>query len=310
MVPENYVSQSPDRWRCVRDQRTGQLQNNFQTTRLWLLFVGIGVKKIHKLQTKVQIHPMALVDPGAELGSGVTIGAFSVIGAGVVIGDGTEIMNHVTIEGPTRIGKGNRFFPYVSIGMEPQDKKFEGEACSTLTIGDGNTFREFVTIHRGTRQDKGCTSIGDDNWVMAYCHIAHDCTVGNKTIFANGATLGGHVVVEDMALLGGFTAVHQHCTIGAVSMTGGHTMVAQDIAPFTKAVGNRVKLFGINRIGLDRNGYSPEEINNILRAYRIFFRSKLSASEGLLKLEQELGHSPAVRHLIGFIKNSKRGLCR
>jgi len=268
------------------------------------------LKKIHKLHIKVEIHPTALVDPTAVLGSGVSVGAYTVIGPNVEIGAGTEVMNHVSIQGPTKIGKGNRFFPYTSIGLEPQDKKYNGETSSRLEIGDGNTFREFVTVHRGTENDGGVTSIGNNNWVMAYSHIAHDCKIGNDVILANGSTLGGHVTIEDMSLLGGYTAVHQYCTIGAVAMTGGHTMVAQDIPPYTKAVGNRVKLYGINRIGLERNGYSRDEISNILRAYRIFFRSKLPAKEGLQRLEVELSHSPAVQHLIDFIKASKRGLCR
>ena len=268
------------------------------------------MKKIHKLKSKVEIHPTALVDPSVAFGEGVTIGAYTVIGPDVEIGDGSTVMNHVTIEGPTTIGKGNRFFPYSSIGLDPQDKKYQGGDDSHLKIGDGNTFREFVTVHRGTPIDNGCTTIGDNNWVMAYSHIAHDCRVGNNTILANGTTLGGHVTIEDMALLGGYTAVHQHCTIGAVSMTGGHTMVAQDIPPYTKAVGNRVKLYGINRIGLERNGYTRQEIDNILRAYRIFFRSKLTAKEGLSRLEAELGTSPAIQHMISFIRSSKRGLCR
>lgn len=268
------------------------------------------MRNIPKLRSGVEIHPTALVHPKAELAGGVTIGPFSIVDEEVAIGEGTEVANHVTIRGPTVIGRDNRFFTSASIGQDPQDKKYQGRGESRLEIGDGNTFREFVTVHRGTGGGQGVTRVGDGNWVMAYCHIAHDCNVGNNTILANGATLGGHVTVQDMALLGGFTAVHQYCTIGSVAMTGGHSMVAQDIPPFVIATGNRVKLFGINKIGLERNGFQAGEIENIHSAYRIYFQSRLQKNEGLERLEADLGHSPAVRALIEFIRNSERGVCR
>lgn len=256
------------------------------------------------------IHPTAIVDPKAELGRGVTIGPYSVVGPDVVLGDGCELMSHVTIHGPTVIGKDNRFFSHSAIGGEPQDKKYKGERESRLEIGDRNYFREFSTINRGSVHGGGLTRLGDDNWIMAYCHVAHDCHVGNSTIFANAATLGGHCVIEDRVYLGGFTAVHQYCSIGTLTMTGGHTMIAQDVPPYVIATGNRVRLFGVNRIGMERAGLPEQEIKNIERAYRLFFRSKLSAKEGLARIAAELGDSPATARFTQFIRESKRGICR
>jgi UDP-N-acetylglucosamine acyltransferase len=256
------------------------------------------------------IHATAIVDPRAELGRNVTVGPYSVIGPGVVLGDGCEVMSHVTLHGPSVIGKENRFFPHCAIGGEPQDKKFQGEPESRLAIGDRNIFREFSTVNRGSVHGGGETRIGDENWIMAYCHVAHDCQVGNLTIFANASTLGGHCVVEDRVYLGGFTAVHQFCTIGTLTMTGGQTMIAQDVPPFVIATGNRVRLFGVNRIGLERAGIPDEEIRNVEQAYRIFFRSKLSAKEGLARIEAELGASAHAQRFAQFIRNSKRGIAR
>ncbi|MCH7479697.1 MAG: acyl-ACP--UDP-N-acetylglucosamine O-acyltransferase [SAR324 cluster bacterium] len=266
--------------------------------------------KVTRLEPFEPIHPMAVIHPTARLGRKVTVGPFSVIGADVVIGDKTEIMNHVTIQGPTTIGQENRFFPYCSIGQDPQDKKFAGQTPSLLEIGDRNVFREFVTIHRGTPKGRGCTSVGHDNWIMAYCHIAHDCRVGNHVIFANGATLGGHVTVQDMVYLGGITAIHQYCEVGELVMTGGHTMIAQDVPPYVIAAGNRARLFGVNKIGMERNGVSEEELRNIQKAYRIFFRGKEPAKEALARLERELAFSPGVKNFVAFIRQSERGICR
>ena len=257
-----------------------------------------------------QIHPTAVVHSSARLAPDVQIGPYSVIGAQVEIGAGTHVMNHVTIEGPTRLGKNNRIFPYASLGMDPQDKKYQAGEESILEVGDGNTIREFVTFNRGTRDGGGVTRVGDRNWIMAYCHIAHDCQVGDDIILANNTTLGGHVTVSNRAYLGGFTAVHQFCTIGEMTMTGGHTMIAQDLAPYVIAAGNRVSLHGLNKVGLERNGLSPGDIKALNRAYRLFFRSGLRAEEALEKMEQEVGESPYVRNMITFIRNSTRGICR
>lgn len=256
------------------------------------------------------IHPTALVHPQARLGSNVTVGAYSVIGQDVELGDDCEVMNHVTLVGPTIMGKRNRIFPYASIGQDPQDKKFDGTGESRLEVGDDNTIREFVTLNRGTSQDRGVTRIGNRNWIMAYCHVAHDCLLGDDVVMSNGSTLGGHVNIGDKATLGGFTAIHQFCTVGQLVMTGGQTMIAQDVPPFTIAVGNRAKLFGINKVGLERNGYSKEDIRKLQSGYRTFFKGKLGAEEALKKLEAEFGDSEAVMELAAFIRNSERGVCR
>ncbi len=256
------------------------------------------------------IHPTAIVHPDAVLDKHVTVGAYTVIGAGVTIGEGTELMNHVTVHGTTRIGKGNRFYPYCTVGLDPQDKKYAFEGNSVLEIGDNNVFREFVSLHRGTPGGHGTTLVGNGNWILAYCHIAHDCQVGDLTTFANCATLGGCVTIGDGAYLGGFTAVHPFCSIGELVITGGHTMVAQDVPPFVNATGNRAKLYGINKIGMERAEYGKEEIQNMSRAYKIFFRSKLPAEEALARLEAEFPQSPVVMAFVAFVKSSERGICR
>jgi UDP-N-acetylglucosamine acyltransferase len=257
-----------------------------------------------------QVHPTAIIDPKAELGENVRVGAYSMIGAGVRIGENCEIANHVTILGPTSIGSANRFFSYASIGQHPQDKKYHGEVSSYLEIGNGNMFREYVTVNRGSEAGGGYTRIGDGNWIMAYCHIAHDCLIGDRTVFANGTTLAGHVVIGDMATMGGMTAIHQFCAIGELSITGGLTKVTQDIPPYVMADGNPVRPRGINKIGLERNHIPPEEAKHVERAYKIFYRSGLTAKEALARLDDELGHSPAARKFAEFIRNSRRGVCR
>ena len=256
------------------------------------------------------IHPTAIVHPETVIGSGVSIGAYSVIGAGVTIGDNTDIMNHVAIHGTTRIGTGNKFYPFCAVGMDPQDKKYEFQGRSELEIGDGNVFRESVTLHRGTPNAGGITRIGNGNWILAYCHIAHDCQVGDFTLFANAATLGGCVSVGDRTYLGGFTAVHPFCSVGEVAITGGHTMIAQDVPPYVNATGNRAKLFGVNKVGMERAGYSKKEVSDMKAAYKIFFRKKLPAEEALVRLAAEFSDSEPVRRFIDFIKQSKRGICR
>jgi UDP-N-acetylglucosamine acyltransferase len=257
-----------------------------------------------------RIHPTAIVDASAEIGENVSIGAYSVIGANVRIGDGCDISNHVTILGSTRIGPDNRFFSYSSIGQDPQDKKYHGEANSHLEIGTGNTFREYVTVNRGSDAGGGWTRVGDENWIMALCHIAHDCTVGNRTVFANGTTLAGHVKIGDGVTLGGFTAIHQFCSVGELAITGGLSKVTQDIPPFVTADGNPLAARGINKIGLERNGVSSGEIEGIERAYRIFYRSHLTAKEAVARLDAELDPSAKARRFAEFVQNSKRGVVR
>lgn len=218
------------------------------------------------------IDPRAVIDPNARLASNVTVGPFTIIGADVEIADSTWIGPHVVIQGPTRIGKDNRIYQFTSLGESPQDKKYAGESTQ-LDIGDRNTIREFCTINRGTVQDAGVTRIGDDNWIMAYVHIAHDCQVGSRTVFANGATLGGHVHVDDDAVLGGFALVYQFCRIGAHSLCGFGCGVHKDVPPFVTVAGNRAKPYGINAEGLRRRGFQPEEIRAIRHAYKVLYRS-------------------------------------
>ena len=256
------------------------------------------------------IHPTAVVHPKARLGKAVVIGPYSVIGSDVEIGDGTALANHVTVAGPTVLGRRNRVYPYASLGQDPQDKKFKPGEPSALEVGDDNMIREFVTLNRGTKGGGGVTRIGHRNWIMSYCHVAHDCQVGDDTVFANCATLGGHVHIGNAAYLGGFTAVHQFCSVGELTMTGGHTMIAQDVPPYVIATGNRVRLFGVNKIGLERNGVPAEEIKAIERAYKIYFRSHLRSEQGLATIEQELAHSPHAQRFAAFIRGSTRGICR
>jgi len=215
------------------------------------------------------IHSTAIIDNKAIIHAGVEIGAFSIIGADVEIGENSVIGHHVVIEGPTKIGPGNRIFPFATIGTESQDKKYQGEQAF-LEIGQNNTMREYVTINRGTEGGGGITRIGDDGWFMACSHIAHDCQIGDGVIMSNGSLLGGHVVIKDFANLGGLTGVHQFCQIGEYAFTGGQSMITLDVAPFSKVAGNSAKLIGYNFIGLERRGFSPEEVevvNQVLRSF-------------------------------------------
>jgi UDP-N-acetylglucosamine acyltransferase len=253
------------------------------------------------------IHPTALVDPGARLDDNVEIGAYTVIGAGVEIGAGTKVGPHVVIEGPTRIGRDNRIWQFASLGAAPQDKKYTGEP-TTLEIGDRNTIREFCTFNRGTAQDAGATRVGDDNWIMAYVHIAHDCQVGDKTIFANNAQLAGHVHVGDWTILGGFTVVHQFVRIGAHSMTGMGTILLQDVPPYVMANGNPSAPYGINSEGLKRRGFSPEAVAAIKRAYKTLYRSGLKLEEAAAAIAAE--PQPELAPLASFLATAGRGIIR
>ena len=255
------------------------------------------------------IHPTALVDKTAILHDGVTVGAYAVIGPNVEIGQDTEISHHTVIEGPTKIGPNCRIFPFASIGMEPQDKKFHGES-SSLVIGEGNMIREYVTINRGTESGGGVTTIGDRAWIMAYCHIAHDCEIGNDVVMANGTTLGGHVIIRDRAITGGMTGVHQFCRIGEFAITGGQSMISQDVVPYVIAAGNRAKIAGVNYIGLERNGFSGKEVEEINQAYRTFFKIGLTKDVALKKLSEEHADSTRIQTFIDFIRSSERGVCR
>lgn len=255
------------------------------------------------------IHPTAIVHPAARLGANVRIGAYSLIGEHVDIGDDCEIGAHVVITGHTRLGRGNRIYPFASLGEAPQDKKYAGEP-TRLIIGDGNTIREFCTLNTGTVQDRGETRIGNDNWIMAYVHIAHDCVVGNHTIFANNATLAGHVLVDDYAILGGFTGVHQFCRIGAHVITGIASVVRQDVPPYVTAAGNPATPHGINSEGLRRRGFSAEAIGAIKRAYKTLYRSGLGLAEARQRIEAEAGQHPELQPLANFLAVSGRGIIR
>lgn len=256
------------------------------------------------------IHPTALVDAGARLGENVEIGAYAVIGADVEIGDGTTVGPHTVIEGPTRIGRDNRIFQFASLGAAPQDKKYGGEP-TRLEIGDRNTIREFCTFNRGTSQDAGITRVGDDNWIMAYVHLAHDCQVGDHTIFANNAQLAGHVHVGDWAILGGFTVVHQFVRIGAHCITGMGTILLQDVPPFVTASGNPAAPHGINSEGLKRRGYSAETIAAIKRAYKTLYRSGLKLDEAVAAIAAEAqGDLPLLQVLSDFLTVPGRGILR
>ncbi|WP_291995570.1 acyl-ACP--UDP-N-acetylglucosamine O-acyltransferase [Candidatus Accumulibacter sp. ACC003] len=255
------------------------------------------------------IHPSAIIDPGAQLGSKVAIGAYSIIGEHVQIADNTVIGPHVVISGRTRIGRDNRIFQFCSLGEAPQDKKYDGEP-TCLEIGDRNTIREFCTLNIGTAQDVGITRVGDDNWIMAYVHIAHDCQVGNHTVFANNAQLAGHVHIDDWAILGGYTGVHQFCRVGAHTMTAVGTVVLQDIPPFVMAAGNTASPFGINAEGLKRRGFSPEALLALKRAYRTLYKSGLMLEEARAKLDEEVVDHPEIQPLIDFLTVSKRGIIR
>lgn len=255
------------------------------------------------------IHPSAIIHPGAELGAGVSVGPFSIIGEHVEIGENTRVGPHVVISGRTRIGRDNRIFQFNSIGEVPQDKKYAGEPTQ-LEIGDRNTIREFCTFNLGTIQDAGVTRIGDDNWIMAYVHIAHDCQVGNHTIFANNSQLAGHVHIDDWAILGGYTGVHQFCRIGAHTMTAVGTVVLQDIPPFVMAAGNSASPYGINAEGLKRRGFSSEALMALKRAYRILYKSGLMLEEARTKLEEEVKSNPEIQPILDFLVVSKRGIIR
>lgn len=255
------------------------------------------------------IHSTAIVDPKAELGQGVEIGAYSIIGPDVVIGDRCEIGPHVVIRGPTRMGCENRVFQFSSLGEEPQDKKYAGEQ-TLLEVGDRNTFREFTTVNRGTVQGTGFTRIGDDNWIMAYVHMAHDCIVGNRCILANAASLAGHVTVDDDVILGGFTLVHQFCRIGAHSFCSMGSAVKQDVAPYVTVAGNPAQARGLNTEGLRRRGFEPEAIQAIRRAYKLVFRSGARLEEALAELRETARDRPELEAFIDFAEHSERGLVR
>jgi len=255
------------------------------------------------------IDPTAIIHPGVRLAESVEIGAYSVIGEGVSIGAGTRIGPHTVIEKWTTIGRNNAVSQFVSIGAAPQDIGYKGEKTEVV-IGDNNVFREFVTVHRATTKQEKKTVIGSNNLFMNYVHVAHDCVLGDNIIMANSATLAGHVTIDANAIIGGLVAIHQHVRIGAYCIIGGASAVSKDIPPYVLAVGNRAKLYGLNSIGLRRQGFSKAALDEIKRAYTIIFRSSLTLSQAAEALERELPSSEHAGRFIAFIKGSKRGIAR
>lgn len=255
------------------------------------------------------IDPTAIIHPTARIADNVTIGPWTLIGPEVEIGEGTWIGPHVVIQGPSRIGRDNKIFQFSSIGEIPQDKKFRGERAS-LEIGDRNVIREFCTFNRGTANDKSVTRIGDDNLFMAYVHIAHDCIVGNHTIFANNASLAGHVTVEDHAILSGFAGVFQFCRVGRNSFASMGAMIDKDVPPFVKVAGYFAKPYGLNTVGMKRRGYQTETMLQLRRAYKTIYRKGLTLKQALEQLEQMVTNCSEVQLLIDFIQGSDRGIVR
>ena len=257
-----------------------------------------------------RVHQNALVSSDALLAEDVVVEAFAMVGPNVTIGSGTIIGSYTRVEGPTTIGERNHFYGHASVGGPPQDLKYHGERTE-LVIGNDNVFREFVTLNRGTVGGGGITTIGNNNFFMAYAHVAHDCHVGSNTIFANCATLAGHVEVGDFAQVGAFSAVHQFCRVGEHAFIGGGTMCTQDVLPYAKTVAARDNgSYGINTIGLQRKGFSPETIEALQRAYKLLVRSKLKLEDALLQIENDLGLYPEARYLVEFVRASKRGVIR
>jgi UDP-N-acetylglucosamine acyltransferase len=252
------------------------------------------------------VDPSARVAREAQLGPGVKVGAYAVIGPQVRIGAGSIVEAHAVLDGDTTLGRNNHLYPFCSVGLAPQDLKYHGEA-TRLELGDRNVVREFVTLNRGTGGGGGLTSIGSDNLFMAYAHVAHDCRVGSHTIFANGATLAGHVDVADHATIGAFSAVHQFCRVGIYGFLGGYTVATKDVLPYSKTVGNRARIYGVNTLGLQRRGFAPDVIAAIRHAYRILLQSRLNTTEALARLESE-PMIPEVRVLVDFIRSARRGV--
>ncbi len=256
-----------------------------------------------------QIHPSAVVEEGAVIGANVKIGPFCYVDGKVEIGEGTELTSHVVVKGPTKIGKDNRIFQFASIGEECQDLKYAGEDTQ-LIIGDRNTIRESVTMHRGTVQDDGITKVGSDNLFMINAHVAHDCLIGDRCIFANNATLAGHVTVGNQAIIGGMSAIHQFCHIGDHCMLGGGSIVVQDVPPYVMAQGNHCQPFGINIEGLKRRGFEKKEIHAIRRAYKALYRSGLKLDEAKEVIAKEAEEFEAVSLFLDFLEKSERGIIR
>src|SRR5436190_5448845 len=256
----------------------------------------------------VQIHPTAIIDPGAQIGEGTIVGSYCVIGADVVTGPNCWLQHHVTLCGPMKAGANNKFYAYCSIGQQTQDLKYRGEP-TYLEIGDENTFREFVTVNRSTTSE-GKTRIGNSGNFLAYSHIGHDCSVADDVVFSNNGTLAGHVHVGDHAIMGGLTAVHQFCRLGRYAITGGCSKIVQDVPPFMIADGNPAKVRGINIVGLERSGFPSEIIKTIKEAFRLIYRSKFNTRQAVDAIQQDLPASPEISQILEFVRGSERGIIR
>jgi UDP-N-acetylglucosamine acyltransferase len=255
-------------------------------------------------------HPTAIIDPAARVAESAEIGPYSIIGADVEIGERTRLMAHVYVEGPTHIGDDNLFFPYSTVGIAPQDLKYRGERSETR-IGSRNRIREFVTIHRGTEGGGLVTSLGDDNLLMAYVHVAHDVAIGSHAVLANGVTFAGHVTVEDWAVIGAFSGIHQFCRVGRHSMTGGYSVITQDVLPFSTTVSSReVRVYGANATGLERRGFTKPVIEELHKAFRILTRSGLNTTQAVDRIHAEVPSSPEIDELLAFIARSERGFVK
>jgi UDP-N-acetylglucosamine acyltransferase len=262
------------------------------------------------IHTSAKIHPTAIIDADTEIGAGVEIGPYCIVGGGVSIGARTRLTAHVFLEGKLSIGEDNIFYPYCSCGVAPQDLKYKGELSETR-IGAHNTIREFVTIHRGTQGGGMVTSIGNHNLLMAYVHVAHDVIIHNRTILANGVTFAGHVVVDDYANIGGLTAVHQFCRIGRNSIVGSRSVIKQNVLPFSQtATAHKSEIYGANRVGLQRNGFSSETIEALQNAFRLLSNTSLNTTQALARIEEEIPATGEVKELLGFIRASDRGFIK
>ncbi|HMJ07566.1 MAG TPA: acyl-ACP--UDP-N-acetylglucosamine O-acyltransferase [Pyrinomonadaceae bacterium] len=255
------------------------------------------------------IHETAIVSPDAEVGPDCQIGPFCVVGAGVRLGRGVALDSHVVVDGRTTVGDGTRVYPFVSIGLAPQDLKYGGEQTAT-EIGSRNQIREFVTIHRGTAGGGGVTRLGDDNLLMAQAHVAHDCQIGSEVIMANAATLAGHVEIADRANIGAYSGVHQFCRIGVEAFVGGYSVVVKDAPPYAVIQGNHAKCYGLNRVGMKRRGYSKDTIEKLHRAYHLLLSAKLNTTQAVEKIKDEITGCAEVDLLVQFIESSKRGVVK
>ncbi len=261
------------------------------------------------IQSSTQIHPSAVVSPRAQIGDGCQIGPYTVIGDQVVLGNGVIIDSHCVIDGRTRIGDEAHIYPFVSIGLPPQDLKFAGEETDTQ-IGSRTRIREFVTVHRGTTGGGGLTRIGEDCFLMAQAHVAHDCLIGNSVIMANAATLAGHVIIDDGANVGAYSGVHQFCRVGREAYIGGYSVVVKDALPFALTVGNHAKCYGLNKVGVRRRGYSRETIAALHHAFHLLLSAKLNTTQAIERIREEIHDVPEVDELTRFVETSKRGVIK